>query len=108
MTKNLEVSSEPVYVKNATLTLYQGLVVKQTGNHEYEGVEVKRNLFDSVIGITAYETGYDTDIRQTGTDNQGNAQWDITQEKNPPAALWYFDLEYDPTDYKQRLAACGR
>lgn len=101
VTKNLEVSSEPVYVKNATLTLYQGLVVKQTGSHEYEGVEVKRNLFDSVIGITAYETGYDTDIRQTGTDSQGNAQWDITQEKNPPAALWYFDLEYDPTEYDE-------
>ena len=42
---------DPLYVENATMTLYEGLEVKQTGEHEYEGVEVKRNLFDSVIGI---------------------------------------------------------
>ena len=101
VTKELEVSSEPVYVENATLTLYKGLIVKQIGEHEYEGVEVERNLFDSVTGITAYETGYSMDIRQTGTNEQGKAEWDITQEKNPPAALWYFDLEYDPTEYDE-------
>ncbi len=30
---------EPLYVENATMTLYEGLEVKQTGEHEYEGVE---------------------------------------------------------------------
>ena len=67
VTKTLEQGGgEPLYVGNATLTLYEGLEVKQTGEHEYEGVEVKRNLFDSVIGIKAHNTGVDTDIRVTG------------------------------------------
>ena len=35
-------------MENATLTLYEGLEVKQTGEHEYEKVKVKRNLFGSV------------------------------------------------------------
>ena len=54
--------------------------VKQTGEHEYEKVKVKRNLFGSVIGIQAYDTGVDTDIRQTGTNAAGQAEWDITEE----------------------------
>ena len=89
---------DPLYVENATLTLYEGLEVKQTGEHEYEGVEVKRNLFDSVIGIIAHNTGVDTDIRVTGTDSTGKQEWDITQEAKPPMDLWYYDLEYDPTE----------
>lgn len=89
---------EPVYVENATLTLYEGLEVKQTGEHEYEGVEVRRNLFDSVIGIQAHSTGADADIRGTGTDSTGKQEWDITQEANPPVDVWYYDLEYDPTE----------
>ena len=80
------------------MTLYEGLEVKQTGEHEYEGVEVKRNLFDSVIGIMAHNTGVDTDIRVTGTDSTGKQEWDITQEAKPPMDLWYYDLEYDPTE----------
>lgn len=99
VTKTLEQGGgEPLYVGNATLTLYEGLEVKQTGEHEYEGVEVKRNLFDSVIGIKAHNTGVDTDIRVTGTDSTGKQEWDITQESNPQADLWYYDLDYDPTE----------
>ena len=99
VTKTLKQGTgEQLYVKNATLTLYEGLEVKQTGEHEYEGVKVKRNLFDSVTGIEAYNTGVDTDIRVTGTDFAGKQEWDITQEANPPVDLWYYDLEYDPTE----------
>ena len=98
VTKSLAGSQEKNYVENATLTLYEGLEVKKTGAHEYEGVKVKRNLFDSVTGIEAYETGVDTDIRQTGTSAAGQAEWDITGEANPPVDLWYFDLKYDPTE----------
>lgn len=89
---------EPLYVENATLTLYEGLEVTQTGEHEYEGVEVKRNLFDSIVGIKAHSTGVDTDIRVSGTDSAGKQEWDITQEANPPVDLWYYDLDYDPTE----------
>lgn len=89
------------YVGNATLTMYQGLKVEKTGEHEYKGVTVKRNMFDSVLGITASETGYETDIRITGEDSQKNDIWDITEEKNPAVPLWYFDLEYDPTEYDE-------
>lgn len=89
---------DTTYVANATLTLYEGLEVKKTGEHEYEGVKVKRNLFDSVTGIQAYNTGVDTDIRKTGTDAAKKDEWDITAEANPPVDLWYFDLEYDPTE----------
>ena len=81
---------------NATLTLYEGLEVKRTGEHEYEGVKVTRNLFDSVTDIMAYETGVDTDIRKTGMDKNKREEWDITREKNPPVKLWRFDLDYDP------------
>lgn len=99
VTKSLKQGQEePIYVENATLTLYEGLEVKQTGEHEYEGVEVKRNLFDSVVGIEAHNTGVDTDIRVTGTDSTGKQEWDITQKTNPPVDLWYYDLEYDPTE----------
>ena len=97
VTKRLEQKETP-YVANATLTLYEGLEVKRTGEHEYEGVKVTRNLFDSVTDITAYETGVDTDIRKTGTDKNKREEWDITQEKNPPVKLWRFDLDYDPTE----------
>lgn len=86
------------YVPNATLTLYEGLEVKKTGEHEYEGVKVTRNLFDSVTGIQAFDTGTDADIRKTGTNGTKKDEWDITEEKNPPVDLWYFDLEYDPTE----------
>ena len=89
------------YVGNATLTMYQGLRVQKTGEHEYKGVTVKRNMFDSVLGITASETGVDTDIRITEQDAQKNDIWDITEEKNPAVPLWYFDLEYDPTEYDE-------
>ena len=88
----------PVYVENATLTLYEGLELKKTGEHEYDGVKVTRNLFDSVTRIQAYSTGADTDIRETGTDAAGKAEWDITEEAKPPVDLWYFDLAYDPTE----------
>lgn len=98
VTKSLSGSQGKNYVENATLTLYEGLEVKKTGAHEYEGVKVKRNLFDSVTGIQAYETGVDTDIRQTGTNAAGQTEWDITAEANPPVDLWYFDLKYDPTE----------
>ncbi len=97
VTKRLEEKGNP-YVANATLTLYEGLEVKRTGEHGYEGVKVTRNLFDSVTDITAYETGVDTDIRKTGTDKNKREEWDITQEKNPPVKLWRFDLDYDPTE----------
>lgn len=90
-----------VYVPNATLTLYEGLEVKKTGEHEYEGVKVIRNLFDSVTGIQAYDTGTDADIRKTGTNGAKKDEWDITEEKNPPVDLWYFDLEYDPTEFDE-------
>ncbi|XBX07584.1 SpaA isopeptide-forming pilin-related protein [Enterocloster clostridioformis] len=89
------------YVGNATLTMYQGLQVEKTGEHEYKGVTVKRNIFDSVLGITASDTGVDTDIRITEQDAQNNDIWDITEEKNPDVPLWYFDLEYDPTEYDE-------
>jgi len=89
------------YVGNTTLTMYQGLQVEKTGEHEYKGVTVKRNMFDSVLGITASETGTDADIRITGQDAQTNDIWDITEEKNPAVPLWYFDLEYDPTEYDE-------
>ena len=89
------------YVGNATLTMYQGLRVEKTGENEYKGVTVKRNMFDSVLGITASETGVDTDIRITEQDAQKNDIWDITEEKNPAVPLWYFDLEYDPTEYDE-------
>ena len=89
------------YVGNATLTLYEGLDVKKTGEHEYEGVKVTRNLFDSVTEITADETGVDTDIRKTGTNAEKKDEWDITGEMNPPAKLWFYDLEYDPTEMDQ-------
>lgn len=87
------------YVENATLTLYEGLKVTKTGAHEYDGVKVKRNLFDSVVRIQATNTGVDTDIRKTGTDSTKKDVWDITSEKKPEVDLWYFDLEYDPTEY---------
>ena len=77
VTKSLSGSQGKNYVENATLTLYEGLEVKRTGAHEYEGVKVKRNLFDSVTGIQAYDTGVDTDIRQTGTNAAGQTEWDI-------------------------------
>lgn len=102
VTKNLEGGQRRNYVENATLTLYEGLEVKQTGAHEYEGVKVKRNLFDSVTGIQAHETGMDTDIRQTGTNAAGQAEWDITGENNPPVDLWRFDLKYDPTELDEK------
>lgn len=102
VTKSLVKSKGKNYVENATLTLYEGLEVKQTGTHEYEGVKVKRNLFDSVTGIQAYDTGVDTDIRQTGTNAAGQAEWDITGEDNPPVDLWYFDLKYDPTELDEQ------
>ena len=86
------------YVGNATLTLYEGLEVKKTGEHEYEGVTVMRNLFDSVVGIRAEKTGTDADIRKTGKDSAGRDLWDITEEAEPAADLWYYDLEYDPTE----------
>jgi len=89
------------YVGNATLTMYQGLQVEKTREHEYKGVTVKRNMFDSVLGISASETGTDTDIRITGQDVQTNDIWDITEEKNPDVSLWYFDLEYDLTEYDE-------
>lgn len=100
VTKELDGSGEdePSYVEQATLTLYEGLEVKQTGEHEYEGVEVTRNIFDSIIRIQASGTGVDTDIRETGTDAEGKPEWDITEEAKPPADLWYFDLEYDPME----------
>ncbi|MFR5631454.1 MAG: SpaA isopeptide-forming pilin-related protein [Monoglobales bacterium] len=101
VTRTLRDDSEPEYVENATLTLYEGLEVKRTGEHSYEGVEVKRNLFDSVISIRATETGVDTDIRKTGTDSTKRDEWDITEVKNPPVALWYFDLDYDPTEFDE-------
>ena len=97
VTKRLEQKENP-YVANATLTLYEGLEVKQTGEHAYEGVKVTRNLFDSVTDITAYETGVDQDIRKTGMDKNKREEWDITQEKNPPVKLWRVDLDYDPTE----------
>ncbi len=97
VTKRLEEKGNP-YVANATLTLYEGLEVRQTGEHEYEGVKVTRNLFDSVTDIMAYETGVDTDIRKTGMDKNKREEWDITKEKNPPVKLWRFDLDYDPTE----------
>ena len=97
VTKRLEQKENP-YVANATLTLYEGLEVKRTGDHEYEGVKVTRNLFDSVTDITAYETGVDVDIRKTGTDKNKREEWDVTQVKNPPVKLWRFDLDYDPTE----------
>lgn len=96
VTKQLEETGGPV--ANATLTLYEGLTVTKTGEHEYDGVKVSRNLFDSVTGITAYKTGVDTDIRKTGTDAVKRDEWDITEEANPPAPLWFFDLDYDPTE----------
>ena len=77
------------YVGNATLTMYQGLQVEKTREHEYKGVTVKRNMFDSVLGISASETGTDTDIRITGQDVQTNDIWDITEEKNPD--LWILE-----------------
>lgn len=87
------------YVANATLTLYEGLEVIPTGEHEYQGVKVTRNLFDSVTKIEATETGVDTDIRKTGTDAVKRDEWDITQEKKPSVELWRFDLDYDPTEF---------
>ncbi len=86
------------YVGNATLTLYEGLEVKKTGEHEYEGVTVMQNLFDSVVGIRAEKTGTDADIRKIGKDSAGRDLWDITEEAEPAADLWYYDLEYDPTE----------
>lgn len=102
VTKRLENGQEKIYVENATLTLYEGLEVKQTGDHEYEKVKVKRNLFGSVTGIQAYDTGVDTNIRQTGTNAAGQAEWDITEEDNPPVDIWYFDLKYDPTELDEQ------
>ena len=102
VTKRLENGQEKIYVENATLTLYEGLEVKQTGEHEYEKVKVKRNLFGSVTGIQAYDTGVDTDIRQTGTNAAGQAEGVITEEDNPPVDIWYFDLKYDPTELDEQ------
>ncbi len=62
-----------------------------------KGLRVKRNLFDSVIGIMAHNTGVDTDIRVTGTDSLGNKNG-ISPRKPSPRWLWYYDLEYDPTE----------
>ena len=98
VTKRLEEKGNP-YVANAALTLYEGLEVKRTGEHGYEGVKVTRNLFDSVTDITVYETGVDTDIRKTGTDKNKREEWDITQEKNPPVKLWRFDCAPDGTRF---------
>lgn len=81
------------YVPRATLTMYQGLKLRQTGEHEFEGVEVKRNWNDSVLKITASHTGSDMDIRKTGVDSQGNDIWDMTNEQNPPAELYRYDLK---------------
>lgn len=85
-------------VGKATLTLYEGLIVEQTGPHAYDGVEVTYNLFDSVVGIKATKTGTNTDIRPTGEDDKKNTIWDTTEENNTPAELWRYDLKYDPTE----------
>lgn len=86
------------YVENATLTLYEGIEVKKTGVHQYEGVKITRNLFDSVTEIRIESTGSDIDIRKAGTDTVGRDEWDITEEAKTGVDLWFFDLEYDPTE----------
>lgn len=81
------------YVARATLTMYQGLRLERTGAHEFAGVTVERNWNDSVLQITAENTGVDTDIRIVGTDQEGHDIWDVTEVKRPPVKLYRYNLK---------------
>ncbi|XBX10707.1 SpaA isopeptide-forming pilin-related protein (plasmid) [Enterocloster clostridioformis] len=90
-----------IYVPRATLTMYQGLKLVRTGEHSFEGVTVKRNWNDSVLSITAEDTGVDTDIRKVGQDSQGKDIWDITKVRRPPVQLYRYNLKVDPVELDQ-------
>lgn len=94
-------SQYDIYVPRATLTMYQGLKLIRTGEHSFEGVHVERNWNDSVLNITADNTGVDTDIRKVGQDSEGKDIWDITEVRRPPVSLYRYDLKVDPVELDQ-------
>lgn len=94
-------SQYDIYVPRATLTMYQGLKLERTGEHSFAGVTVERNWNDSVLHITAENTGVDTDIRKVGQDSQGTDIWDVTDVSRPPVSLYRYNLKVDPVELDQ-------
>ncbi|MCI8517881.1 MAG: hypothetical protein HFG75_13615 [Hungatella sp.] len=87
---------ETPYVAGALMTLYQGLKLKPSGDHEdygYEGLTVERSLAGNVTRMYVREGfgGTDTEFLEE-TDEDGNTCWNGVTVERPNTDILYYDL----------------
>lgn len=85
-----------VYVKDAVLTIYQGLTLKPNSNG-YDGVTVTRDGTGKVTSIMATETGTHLEINKVGKTGVRDL-YDSEAIKNKPASLLFYDIEAESTE----------
>lgn len=92
-----------VYVKDSTLTLYDGLEVVPVMDHVYRGVTVKWSQ-DQVVGIKAEATGTHLEIITTEKDTKPPYPdiWDAQAVDNEAVSLFFYDLDLVKTQTDAR------
>lgn len=88
-----------ISVREAELSLYQGLVVKKTGDGIYEGITVEKED-GKVKRITASETGTHLKITTNEKDHKPPYYniWDAEELDNDPVSVFFYDLEQVETE----------
>lgn len=88
-----------IYVKNSTLTLYDGLEIKKVMDHVYHGITVKWSQ-NQVVSITASATGTHLDIITTEKDTQPPYPdiWDAQDVNNDWVNVFFYDLDAVETE----------
>lgn len=91
------------YVKEAVMSLYEGLSLEQTGTHAYKEVSVVRTG-GKVTAITAAETGSHLEITTNERDTTPPYLpiWDTESIRNEAIELYFYDLEQVKTEIDEQ------
>lgn len=87
------------YVKEAVMSLYEGLQVERRADHTWDGVTVARDG-DRVVSVTAGKTGSHLEITTNERDTTPPYYpiWDTETILNGPVELYFYDLSQVDTE----------
>ena len=88
-----------IYVKEAVMSLYEGLVMERTGANAYAGVTVQREN-GKVVSVQASKTGSHLEItnRERDTVPPYLPIWDTEEILNEAVELYFYDLAEHETE----------
>jgi len=89
-----------IYVKDAELKLYKGIVLATASDAGYEGVNAEYDDQGRLTKIVNTNTGDHLEITKQGQDS-GPAkldEWDTEAIDNTPVNLYFYDLDETPTE----------